>query len=204
MPRVSIFLSLTSTQPHFVKRLGHRIKPLEHSNTNTRNTGTRMSGNLASTNSMLCVSSETSKTSDGTAATHVSALTHSCTQIRVRASREYRTMDKSRGAFLISPREWNVKDVIGAPVCAEGYLTKRAKNKKWQQRYFRVVSPVKMQTSDNEIVVVAAFLASAKSEGVEAEPKYVFALDANSEIRRLNSDQCEGKSNVFEINFGML
>ena len=59
-----------------------------------------------------------------------------------------------------------------------------------------------MQTSDNEIVVVAAFLASAKSEGVEAAPKYVFALDANSEIRRLNADQCEGKSNVFEINFG--
>ena len=131
---------------------------------------------------MLSVGSESSKTSDGTA-THVSALTHSCTQIRVRASREYRTMDKSRGAFLISPREWNVKDVIGAPVCAEGYLTKRAKNKKWQQRYFRVVSPVEMQTSDNEIVVVAAFLASAKSEGVEAAPKYVFALDANSEIR---------------------
>ena len=24
----------------------------------------------------------------------------------------------------------------------------------------------------------------------------------NSEIRRLNADQCEGKSNVFEINFG--
>lgn len=92
--------------------------------------------------------------------------------------------------------------MIGAPVCAEGYLTKRAKNKKWQQRYFRVVSPVEMQTSDNEIVVVAAFLASAKSEGVEAAPKYVFALDANSEIRRLNADQCEGKSNVFEINFG--
>jgi len=159
----------------------------------------KISRKFVSNSSMMSMDSESSKiSSDKTQ----SAIAHACNNLASRVTREYRSMDTSQGAFMMSPRIWDSNDMSGAPVCVEGYLTKRAKNKKWQERYFRILCPVEMRTNDHETVVVSAFLASAKSEGVEAVAKYIFALDANCEIRKLNSDQCDGRANVFEINFG--